>query len=271
MKSERRHELATNELADWIASRYVGIPQWFNENLTTIIIGAVVVVGLIAYTIFYYHRQSRVWDQKDAQITSMLDQLSWQKQTVIEGRQQGLGVSDIFLNMASGYQSAASETENLILSALTMIKRAEALRTELHYRPTMAEPDVCKFQLAQAKKVYEQAMEKAKGDPTASAMAEYGIALCLEDMGDFAGAKNLYDKIASADEYKGTLYRARAQLRADTLSDSQRKAVLVETPLSQESAGTNPSAEQSTGVLKLDEPLNMEEAVGEELDFNLVK
>ncbi len=31
MKAEHRHELKTNELADWI----VHFPQWFKENQTT--------------------------------------------------------------------------------------------------------------------------------------------------------------------------------------------------------------------------------------------
>jgi tetratricopeptide (TPR) repeat protein len=266
MKSERRHELATNELADWIAN----FPQWFNENLTTIIIGAVVVAGLIAYTIFYYHRESRVWDRKDAQIAAMLDQLSWQKRTIVEGKKEGQEVSDVFLNMASGYQSAADETENPILSAIAMMKRAEALRAELHYRSKIAEPDVRKFQLQQAQKIYEQALEKAKDDPTASAMAEYGIALCLEDMGDFSGAKNLYDKIAQADEYKGTLYQARAKLRASMLSDNQETVKFIKSETPPQAA--EPNVKQSASPLKLEEPLvNIEGAVGEKSDSNSVK
>ena len=74
MKAEHRHELKTNELAEWIAN----FPQWFQENLTTIIIGAVIAAGLIVYTIFYYHRENRIWNEKDAQTASMLDQLSMQ-------------------------------------------------------------------------------------------------------------------------------------------------------------------------------------------------
>jgi len=266
MKSERRHELATNELADWIAN----FPQWFNENLTTIIVGAVVVVGLIAYTIFYYHRESRVWDQKDAQIAATLDQLNSQKQTVLEGKQKGLGTSDIFINIASNYQTAADETQNQTLSALAMIKRAEAFRTELHYRSKAAEPDVRNFQLQQARKIYEQALEKTKGDPTVAAMAEYGIALCLEDMGDFTGAKTIYDKIAQADEYKGTLYSARAQLRANTLSDSQETVIFVKSETPPQAA--EPNVKQSVSPLKLEEPLvDIEETVGEKLDSNLIQ
>jgi tetratricopeptide (TPR) repeat protein len=259
MKSERRHELATNELADWIAN----FPQWFNENLTTIIIGTVVVVGLIVYTMFYYHREKRVWDKKDAQIAAMLDGLSSQKQTAREGKQKGLAVSDIFINTASTYQAYADETQNQILSALAMIKRAESLRTELHYRSKMAEPDVSNFQLQQARKIYEQALEKAKGDPTVAAMAEYGAALCLEDIGDFKGAKTVYDRIAQAEEYKGTLYSARAKLRASTLSDSQEMVIFTKSATPPQAA--EPNVEPSINPLKLEGP------VGEKLDFNSIQ
>jgi hypothetical protein len=254
MKAEHRHELKTNELAEWIAN----FPQWCQDNLTTIIIGAVIAAGLIAYTIFYYHRENRVWNAKDAQTASMLDQLSYQKQTVMQGKQQGLGVSDLFLNTASALQTAAGETENPILSALAMIKRAEALRTELQYRPQMAEPDVRKYQDEQAKKIYEEALVKAKGDPTVAAMAEYGIALCLEDEGDFAGAKTLYNKIEENPEYKGTLYPARAKLRAETLSDNEGKVVFAKSEKVQESPAGQTEI-KPVGPLRLEGPTSKPE------------
>ena len=148
MKAERRHELATNELADWI----MHFPEWFEENRTTVIVGAIVVAGLIAYTVFFYSRQGQAWDKKQAQTTALLEQLQWQKQTVLRGKIQGLGVSDIFLNTAGNLQAAAAEAENPLLSALAMIKRAQALRVELHYRPKVAESDIQKYQLEQARK-----------------------------------------------------------------------------------------------------------------------
>lgn len=265
MKSERRHELATNELADWIAN----FPKWIKENQTTVIIGGVAIAALIAYTIFYYTRENKVWDEKNAQTTAMLDQLSWQKQTVIQGKTQGLGVSDLFLNTASALQTAASETDNEVLSALAMIKRAEALRTELHYRPVIAEPDVRKFQLQQAQKVYEQALEKAKSDPVVAAMAEYGIGLCLEDMGDFAGAKKIYEKIAQEPGYKGTTYQDRAKVRLETMNDNTKEVVLARAP---QPEPTNEVQIQPPGPLKLDEPMTELKIVpGEKSDSNQPK
>ncbi len=224
MKTERRHELATNELADWI----VHFPQWFKENQTTIIVGAVIVVCLIAYTIFYYSRQSGIANEKESAATALLEQLEWQKDTVIEGKSQGLGVSDIFLTTASGLSNAAAETDNSLTSALDLIKRAEALRTELHYRLKPAESDVQKYQLQQAIESYKQAIEKAKGNPDISAMAEYGIALSLEDMGDFDGAKKAYEKIADSAEYKGSSYPARAKLRRELMKDYEEKVFFVQ-------------------------------------------
>ncbi len=259
MKSERRHELATNELADWV----VHFPQWFKENLTTIIATVIIVAGLIVYTIFFYSRQSRVEEQKEAMAVAILDQLSWQKETVLQGKVQGLGVSDVFLNTAGSLGDIAAGTENPVLSALAMIKRAEALRTELHYRPKIAELDVQKYQLEQARKIYEQALEKAKGQPEIAAMAEYGMALCLEDMGDFAGAEALYNKIISSAEYQGSSFEARAKLRIKTLKDNKEKVFFVQAEPEQ-----IPNI-QRPGALTLEAPLTIEEiAAQKDLDFN---
>jgi tetratricopeptide (TPR) repeat protein len=266
MKAEHRHELKTNELAEWIAN----FPQWFQDNLTTIIIGAAIVVGFIAYVIFYNHRETQVFSEKEAQTTSLLDQINWQKQTIVQGKQQGLGVSDMLLNTASTLQSAAEETDNPVLSALAMIKRAESLRTELMYRTQPAEPNYQKAQLQQAQKIYEAALEKAKGDRTVEAMAQYGIGLCLEDMGDFTGAKAIYDKIAENPQYKGTLYPGRAKLRADTLSDNESKVVFAKSE--PQNAPTGQTEIKPAGPLTLEGPIaEVNKLPGEKSGFNPAK
>jgi len=261
MKSERRHELATNELADWI----IHFPQWYKENQTTIIVGAIIIAGLIVYTIFFYSKQGDVWEQKQSMTTALLEQLTWQRETVLAGKVQGLGVSDIFLNTAGSLQSAAAETDNPLLSAFAMIKRAEALRTELHYRPKAAEADVQRYQLEQAKTVYEQAFEKAKDSPEVAAMAEYGIALCLEDMGDFAGAKELYEKIADSPQYQGTSFDTRAKFRAQVISDYQEKVFFVQ--------ALKPQIQQpAEKPLELETPSTGTGVTSQkDLDFNLAK
>jgi len=227
MDSERRHELATNELADWI----VNFPKWFRENMTTVIIGVVVVAALIAYTIFFYSRENRVWNEKNAMITATIDQLNMHKQTVVQGKTKGMGVSDLFQTTANTLKTSAAETDNAVLSAIAMIKQAEALRTDLHYRLTAAEPDVRKFQFQQAQKIYEEALTKAKADPQVAAMAQYGIGLCLEEVGDFDGAKKAYQTLIDEKSYKGTTYQERAEVRINIMSDNQKQVVLAHAPI----------------------------------------
>ncbi|MFA6186605.1 MAG: hypothetical protein WC770_05260 [Phycisphaerae bacterium] len=226
MKSERRHELATNELADWIAN----FPQWLRENRTTVIVGAIVVVGLIAYTVFFYNMQGRAGQEKNTKAAAILEQLGRQKMDVLQGKAKDLGVSDLFLNTAGSLEIEASESGNKNFSALATIKRAEALRSELHYRPKIAEKDVQVYQLGLAKKLYEEALAKTDV-PMIKAMAEYSIGLCLEDSGDFDGAKAIYQKIADANEYQGTTFAERARQRVETFDDYKGSFVFAKAPV----------------------------------------
>lgn len=263
MKAERRHELETNELADWI----VHFPQWLKDNQTSVIVGAVIAAGLIAYTIFFYSRQGKIWEQKQVLATALLEQPAWQKETVLQGRVQGLGVSDIFFNTAGSLQSTAVEVDNPLLAALAMIKRAEALRDELHYRPEVADPDVQKYQLQQAKSIYEQALEKSKGSPTIAAMAEYGIALCLEDMGDFEGAQKLYEKIADLPEYQGTSFDTRAKFRRQVLSDYKKGVFFAQV---QRPQIEQPVGSASTGSTEQQQVPNPQETESPSADVNMI-
>jgi tetratricopeptide (TPR) repeat protein len=218
----------------------------------------VVVIGLIAYTIFFYNTQGRAGQQKNTQAAALLEQLSWQKNTVLQGKVEGLGVSDLFLNIAGSLATAAAETDNKNFSALAMIKRAEALRSELHYRPKVAEKDVQAYQLQQAKKIYEEALAKTDV-PTIAAMAEYGIGLCLEDAGDFDGAKAVYEKIADSNQYQNTSFAARAKLRAEIFEDYKGKFVFAK-------AAVQPPQ------LSLEAPLSeMSTAPMADIDFNSAK
>jgi tetratricopeptide (TPR) repeat protein len=252
MKSERRHELATNELADWIAN----FPQWFRENRITVIVGSVVVVGLIAYTIFFYNMQSGTVQEKGTKATAILEQISWQKNTVLQGKTEGLGVSDLFLGTAGSLAAEASESENKNFSALATIKRAEALRSELHYRSQIAEKDYQSSQLSQAKNLYEEALAKTDV-PTIAAMAEYGIGLCLEDSGDFDGAKAIYQKIADANQYQGTSFAERAKQRVETFEDYRSDFVFAKAAVQPKQLNLDlPAGANAVGITGADVDFN---------------
>jgi len=60
MKSEHRHELKTNELAEWLGN----LPQWTKENLTIIIVVLAVVVAASAFYVRYRYSKSAVVEEQ---------------------------------------------------------------------------------------------------------------------------------------------------------------------------------------------------------------
>ncbi len=130
MKSEHRHELKTNELADWIAN----FPQWAKKNLKMSIYVSVILI-LVAGSYFYRRYQKDVLVvQKQLELTRLLAQLSQGRMQIIQARAEGLDVSYKLIQLSDDLQSFAQGTKNEQMAALSLVKSAEALRMELHYR-----------------------------------------------------------------------------------------------------------------------------------------
>ena len=79
MKTVHRHDLKTNELAEWIAN----LPQWARENRTTIIYVSVVAV-LVAGSALWYWRKKNVGSvQEQLEFTNLVARLSQNKMQVL--------------------------------------------------------------------------------------------------------------------------------------------------------------------------------------------
>jgi len=58
MKSDHRHELKSNELADWLAN----LPEWLKENQKNLLtVAAVVVVALVMTAYVMLDRRTSKW------------------------------------------------------------------------------------------------------------------------------------------------------------------------------------------------------------------
>ncbi|MHC4497601.1 MAG: hypothetical protein ACYS21_00645 [Planctomycetota bacterium] len=126
MKAEHRHELKTNELAEWIAH----LPQWAKENVRIIIIvSAVVVLGAGSY--FYYRYQKNVVSaRRQLRLTELASQVSQGKRNILTTRAtRGLDISFTLLQLADDLENFAQNAKNDQMAALALIKQAEALRS----------------------------------------------------------------------------------------------------------------------------------------------
>lgn len=226
MRPEHRHELKTNELAEWLSN----LPQWAKENLITIICVSVLIVVLAALYIWRIYGKNVVQARKQLEFTSLLNQLSGGKMQILRAQAQGRDLSFTLLQPAGDLGTFAQTANNDRMAALALIKQAEALRTELHYRPGTVSKQDLTAQINQAKASYADAIEKSPFNPSLMAKAKFGLGLCEEELGNFAGAEQIYRDIAANPNFEGTVSAVQAKRRLDTMTDYKQKVVFKTSP-----------------------------------------
>jgi tetratricopeptide (TPR) repeat protein len=225
MKSDHRHELKTNELADWLSH----LPEWTKENLITIVIVVAAVVAAAAIYGWRLYSKNIVQVQQQTEFTNLINQVSSGKMQILQGQQeQGRDFSFVLLQPANALQSFAQKTSNERMAALALIKRAEALRTELHYGNVEKEYLINQTNLAKAS--YAEALEKCPTNPSLAATAKFGIGLCEEELGNFEQAKAIYRDVAENPDFENTLSKIRAKRRLETMADYQQEVAFKPAP-----------------------------------------
>jgi len=238
MKSDHRHELKTNELAELIAN----FPQWAKENRTTII-SVVAIIAVVGgwYVWKKYHRNVEV--RRQTELTSLVSQLLSNKMRIVGAQAQGRDVSYILLEPANNLEAFAQSVRNDQMAAFALIKRAEALRADLHYRPGTVNQQVLIEQINKAKASYTEAMQRAPSNPSLLAAAKLGLGLCEEEVGNFETAKQIYRDITNDPNFECTVTRATAEQRLATMADYKTKVVFKPSPPPKPAAAEKPPIE----------------------------
>lgn len=226
MKADHRHELKTNELAEWLSN----LPQWVMANLKTIIAISVLIAGLAAFYIWRIYDKNIVQVREQLEFTRLLNQLSNSKAQVLRAQAQGRDLSSILLQTAINLRAFAQAANNDRMAALALIKDAEARRTELHYRPATVSRQDLIDQINQAKASYAEAIEKSSFNPSLMAKAKFGLGLCEEELGNFAEAEQIYRDIAANPTFEGTVAAVQAKHRLNTMADYKQKVVFKPSP-----------------------------------------
>jgi len=239
MKSEHRHELKTNELADWLAH----FPQWIQDNRTTLIGAVVVIVLVIAVYFVRFYRKDVVSVRHQVQLTGLVTQIPSQKMTSARAASQGTDQSIALLSVGQDLKAFADGSGNDRMAALALIKHAETLRAELHYRPTPAGSEEVARQIAQAQSSYQAALARAASIPALAATAQFGLGLCEEELGNLDKAKEIYREVAQKAEYDGTAAQVAAADRLRTADDYRGTVTFRPAPQPKTEAASAPQVQ----------------------------
>ncbi len=244
MKSERRHDLKTNELAEWLNQ----FPKFWRENYKVIIYVTVVVIIVAVAAYFKLYRKRLELAMQRIELTELSSRVAQSKVDAIVGMHQGMDYSNYLLINADALDSLSRRTDDSACAALALNKRAEALRADLHYRTKSLEPSAARVQINQAVKSYEKALEMEQDSVALKAMAKLGLGLCAEELGDSAKARSIYREIIDNPDYQGTVFVHQARERLDTMEEYAESVYFIE------SASDAPSGDKQFDLQTRAEP-----------------
>lgn len=226
MRADHRHELKTNELADWL----MNFPEWLRENRNSLIGTVAVVVIVVAVYFWMYYHKNIASARSRVRLTNLVTQLPRQKTDIAQAMAKQGDQSYLLIDLAKELQDFAQSADSREMSALALIERAETLRTELHYRSAEVGQEELTKQIGLAQASYEEAFQKAQNVPALAATARFGLGLCEEELGNVDKAKEIYREVAENAAYEGTTAKAAAAFRLKTADDYKGKVVFKPAP-----------------------------------------
>jgi tetratricopeptide (TPR) repeat protein len=214
MKSDHRHELKTNALADWIAH----FPEWAQKNAKPLIGGTALVVLIVVAVLWSRYNSTVLAATHRVQFTSALADQEIVVMQVAQGSTQGedlsINLGEASVNLGELAKNASSET----MAALAYLKQAEMLREQTHFENGQPSQDTITDRITTAKEAYNNTIQKGKGNKTLLSLAHYGLGLCAEELGQFEEATTLYQALISDATYDGTLGKASAINRIESMA-----------------------------------------------------
>lgn len=245
MDSKERHEMMTNELADWMGQ----VPDFLKQYQNLLIGAALIVIGLLSWPILNRWRQQSDF-AVETEISGVLDSLEVGKFLAVRQQPQDTqqdSAAGSFLVAANSLADQAKKAPSDDLAAIVLIKRGQALRADLLYRREMIPAETVSAQIKQAQEAYQQAFDKAHL-PVVKAMAQFGMGICSEEFGQLEQAKGIYQKIVDEPSYAGTPLPAIAKGRIGKMTDNNIKYSFVEKPKEKPAATPTTASAAPTGA-----------------------
>lgn len=224
MDSEHRHELKSNDLADFLTH----LPEFYKKNSNIILGLTLIIIALITAPMFSkMARQKEMAEQ--SQVSDGISQLNQSIGNTFQNAEEDTSAAlDAILVNAQNLSDEAAKLDG-DAAAMAYIKAGQAYRIELHLKKEIIGADKVADQVQKAEIAYNNAAAKAK-TPTLKAMAQLGLSLCAEERGQTEQAKTLYQAIVDDETFAATALPKQAQIRIDALEENSETFTFVKAP-----------------------------------------
>ncbi|HUY35998.1 MAG TPA: hypothetical protein VMV69_24885 [Pirellulales bacterium] len=170
MKTERRHELATNELADWLGDTIERVKPYSTAITGTVLAG---VVLLAAYAVWSRHSTAKV-EESWGRYFAALDESG-------EGNTDALkNVADEFATTPAGHWSRLSLADAMLGKGVQQL---------------FDDRDAAEESLKEAVAAYSSVIDHAPPDSLLAERATFGLAETYESLGQVDDARKRYQSV----------------------------------------------------------------------------
>lgn len=229
MDSEHRHELKSNELADFLTN----LPQFCKDNARPILGVSLIIIALVTWPMFNKMGKQKTI-ARQSQVTENIQQLNQSIGKALSKADDPQALDTILLN-AQTLLDSSSTAKNADLKALACIKAAQGYRTWLHLAKNNLDAAAVEEKILKAADAYTKAGDVAK-TPTLQAMAQLGLGLCAEERGQTEEAAAIYKAIVANESFAATALPKEAQARLDALTDNAKAFIFAPTAMEEMSA-----------------------------------
>ncbi|MGD9646871.1 MAG: hypothetical protein AB7U73_14240 [Pirellulales bacterium] len=196
MKTERRHELKTNELADWLGKSIGRVEENYKVGL------AIVVVVVLIVAVWAYLRNSAAEKMQE----------SWAAYQRAAAEQESTQLDDVATRYADMPGGACAR---LLLADRQLRAGADQL---------FADRADANDQLRRALDNYQAVVDsRADLTPIVRQRALLGLARAAESLNDLPRAREAYQQLADTNRWPQAFYASEAQARLDALSRDSTK------------------------------------------------
>jgi hypothetical protein len=236
MKSERRHELETNTLADSLAR----IPYYFHQYGSRILLG-VILVALVL--LLLYNRSAS--KRQEAQLA--MDQLTAAREAIARLRsfdpinahrddpaERVKRFQDLVRITRESLDGAVERLDDPTQLSEALVARGDLNWTIANYPELPGAGEVKSAPsseerskaLAEAKEAYQRVLSNYGDQRLATLSAHLGLAAVAENAGDWEAARKSYEAVANGEMY-AQAFRDQAKARLETLDELRRPVLLV--------------------------------------------
>ena len=243
MDSERRHELQKNQLADFINN----MPEWIKDRNNIIYIAVIVV--LVAISFYLWLNPGQKVSREQLEFAELTEQLQIGKLKAATAKTASPASIQDITSASAKLQAISSNLDDKQSQALALIKAGEAARAEAHFATT-TDKKAIENQMDKAKKAYQDALDKSNGSVLLVSLANFGLGITEEELGNYEQARTYYSKIAHDPNFTGTPGAPLAAKRLAVMDDYKGNFVFVDAPKTAPVMNAAPQAEQAPAAVK---------------------